>query len=74
VGGERAETYSKNFKFLKEVLNRNLLLRRINIRQVVYLKGEKIKIDREKFKKFKRRVNEEINKPMLEKFYLKDLF
>ncbi len=77
--GERAETYSKNFKFLKDVLDRGFLLRRINIRQVVYLKGEKIKIDKEKFKKFKRKVNEGINKPMLRKILpkgtiLKDVY
>lgn len=44
-----------------------MLLRRINIRQVVDLKGNSIKIDKTYFKKFKRIVNNEINRPMLQK-------
>ncbi len=65
--GERKDTYIKNFSFLKDVLDKNLLLRRINIRQVVWLKGQREKINIPYFKKFKRKVNEEINKHMLKK-------
>ena len=65
--GESKETYEKNFKFLKEIMREGYLLRRINIRQVVDLKGRKIRIDKDNFKKFKKLVNEKINLPMLKK-------
>jgi len=65
--GESRETYEKNYLFLKEVLNKGLLLRRINIRQVVDLKGNVIRINKTYFKKFKRIVNNEINRTMLQK-------
>ncbi len=77
--GESKKTYQKNFQFLKEVMEKGYLLRRINIRQVVNLRGLKIKIDKKEFKKFKRIVNEKINRPMLERILpkntlLKDVF
>ncbi len=72
--GESKRSYELNLKFLREVINKNLLLRRINIRQVVYLKGKKERVDSKLFKKFKRVVNEEINKPMLKKYCQKRLF
>ncbi len=77
--GEDKRTYEMNYKFLKEVLKRGYILRRINIRQVVYLKGWREKIDREVFLKFKRKINEEINRPMLKKILpkgtvLKDVY
>ena len=66
--GESKETYSKNFKFLKEILNRNLWVRRINIRQVVNIRGnKKSRVDKLLFREFKKKVSEEINKKMLEK-------
>ena len=65
--GESKETYIKNYKFLKEVMKKNLLLRRINIRQVVNFRGNGIKINKTEFKKFKKKVNEEINRFMLKK-------
>ncbi|RLF47626.1 MAG: radical SAM protein [Thermoplasmata archaeon] len=70
--GECKETYAKNYRFLKRVLEKGYLLRRINIRQVANLKGWKMKISKELFKKFKRKINEEINKPMLEKLLPKE--
>jgi len=65
--GERKETYAKNFSFLEDILNKNLLLRRINVRQVVWLGKKKQRINKESFKRFKRKVNECINKKMLKK-------
>ena len=65
--GESNETYIKNYKFLKEVYEKDLWLRRINIRQVVDLKGNKVKVNNQKFKEFKNKVNREINQPMLKK-------
>ncbi|KAA0007173.1 MAG: radical SAM protein [Thermoplasmata archaeon] len=65
--GESEKTYIKNYEFLKEILEKDLLLRRINIRQVVNLKGEKVEIDKDKFKRFKKKVNKEIDRPMLQR-------
>jgi len=65
--GERRETFAKNFSFLKKLLDENLLVRRINIRQVVWLGKQKQRVDKTSFKKFKRKVNECINKQMLKK-------
>ena len=65
--GENANTYKKNYAFLKSVIDRGLLLRRVNIRQVVPIRIKKIKIDKKRFKEFKRVVDENINRPMLEK-------
>mgnify|MGYP000480482490 CR=1 FL=1 len=70
--GERKETYIKNFKFLKEVLDRGYMLRRINIRQVICFRGDKIRIDKELFKKFKREINQKINKAMLKRILPKE--
>ncbi len=65
--GESDKTYEKNYKFLKEVVERGYLLRRINIRQVVNLKGGKTHLSKKLFLKFKKRVNEEVNLSMLKK-------
>ncbi len=74
--GETRRTYELNFIFLKEVLRRNLLLRRINIRQVMLfegtplykiLKGKVPKIRRKLFEGWKRKVREEIDLPMLKR-------
>ncbi len=67
LAGESKETYIKNFKFLEEVLSKKLMLRRINIRQVVNTrKPIKNKIDKSSFNRFKKLVSEKINKKMLE--------
>jgi len=71
--GETKETFEKNLEFLKEVLERNLLLRRINIRQVKIFPGTpmekvgyKILIRHKKyFRVFKKKVREEIDNVML---------
>jgi len=70
--GESKETYVKNFKFLKEVLEKGYMLRRINVRQVVSFKGNKIRIDKVLFKKFKREINQKINRPMLKRILPKE--
>jgi len=65
--GERPETYKKNFKFLEKIKEDNLLLRRINIRQVIPHRGEfKMEYKRE-FRKFKNKVREVIDRPLLKK-------
>lgn len=74
--GESKRTYELNFEFLKEVLDKELLLRRINIRQVMVfegtplyrmLKGKPPKINKKLFETWKRKTREEIDMPMLKK-------
>ncbi|RLI78431.1 radical SAM protein [Archaeoglobales archaeon] len=73
--GETKKTFEKNFEFLKEILDAGLLLRRINIRQVKIFENTPMhkfgykNVNRHKkyFKSFKKRVREEIDKPMLKK-------
>jgi len=67
--GESRETFEKNRDFLLEIVRRNLMLRRINIRQAIPSREgfEKQKIHRSSFVKFKNWVREKIDHPMLEK-------
>ncbi len=65
--GERKETYHLNFKFLKKVMNRGYLLRRINIRQVASIRGRFTLKYRHECWKFRERVRKEIDRKMLEK-------
>jgi radical SAM superfamily enzyme with C-terminal helix-hairpin-helix motif len=75
--GETKKTYELNFNFLKKILDQNLLVRRINLRQVIPIPGTKMQeignktISKNKhlFKKFKRKIKEEIEKPMLKKLF-----
>ncbi|MDF2956975.1 MAG: Radical SAM superfamily enzyme with C-terminal helix-hairpin-helix motif [Candidatus Alkanophagales archaeon MCA70_species_1] len=71
--GETSRTYELNYEFLRAVLERGLLLRRINLRQVMIFPttrmaevGDKImRRHKHLFKSFKRRVREEIDREML---------
>jgi radical SAM superfamily enzyme with C-terminal helix-hairpin-helix motif len=66
--GESKESYRLNLEFLKEVLYEGLMLRRINIRQVIPSRTEFPGVRSKKdFMEFKRRVREEIDGPMLKK-------
>ena len=73
--GETKETFEKNYAFLRELLEEDLWVRRINIRQVKVFKGtpmEKIgyrNVMRHKryFKVFKERVRREIDREMLKR-------
>lgn len=68
--GERKETFEYNYNFLKKVYEAGLMLRRINIRQVVQIDNYPAeKIDKGRFKEYKKKVNEEINKPMLKRVF-----
>lgn len=68
--GERPETMELNFRYLQGLLDENLLVRRINIRQVLTLGGYKpTRISAHRFQGYKDKVNEEINKPMLRKVF-----
>jgi radical SAM superfamily enzyme with C-terminal helix-hairpin-helix motif len=73
--GETKKTFELNFLFLKRILNQNLLLRRINLRQIIPIIGTKIYRENVKIKKknkhffisMKRRIKTEIEQPMLKK-------
>ncbi|HEC88323.1 MAG TPA: radical SAM protein [Thermoplasmata archaeon] len=79
LDGESRATYIKNFDFLKKIMEKGYLLRRINIRQVAAIRRKGVKVNKKLFKIFKRKVNEEINRSMLQKIIpkkeiIKDVF
>jgi radical SAM superfamily enzyme with C-terminal helix-hairpin-helix motif len=66
LDGETAGTNAMNIDFLKRVLSEDLMVRRINIRQVLPVRREfDTRIDHSIFKMFKQTVREEIDAPML---------
>jgi len=73
--GERPETYEHNLEFLHRVYDEGLMLRRVNIRQVMAFAGTEMsetgadiaKEHKEQFKPYKRQVREEIDNPMLQR-------
>ncbi|WP_255196891.1 radical SAM protein [Halorarius litoreus] len=73
--GERPETYEHNKQFLQSVLDEGLMLRRINIRQVMAFEGTEMaetgadiaKEHKRNFKSYKREVRETIDNPMLQR-------
>ena len=73
--GERAETFEHNRQFLQRVYDAGLMLRRINIRQVMAFEGTEmaetgaqIAHDHKKqFKQYKQEIREEIDNPMLQR-------
>ncbi len=76
--GETKRTFEKNYEFLNKLLEKNLLLRRINIRQVKVLRytplfsekrevEKRLKKHRKYFLTFKKLVRENIDRKMLEK-------
>ncbi|WP_243834274.1 radical SAM protein [Halanaerobium saccharolyticum] len=68
--GESRKTLEHNFQFLNKLLRDDLLLRRINIRQVVRLGSyPEIKYSQREFKKYKEKVNKKINHQMLKKVF-----
>jgi radical SAM superfamily enzyme with C-terminal helix-hairpin-helix motif len=75
LAGERAETFEHNKQFLRDVYESGLMLRRINIRQVMAFEGTEMaetgasiaKDHKKQFKKYKREVREEIDNPMLQR-------
>jgi radical SAM superfamily enzyme with C-terminal helix-hairpin-helix motif len=85
--GETKKTYQLDYEFLEKIMMQNLLLRRINLRQVIPIPGTKMfefgnKImnkNKHEFQRFKRKVQENIERPMLEKILpkgtiLKEIF
>lgn len=78
--GERKETMEYNYQYLKKICDEGLMLRRINIRQVVRTGSYPAeKVRQRDFKEYKEKVNEDINKPMLQRVFpigtiIKDVF
>ena len=68
LDGETKKTLDLNYDFLKRVLDRGLLLRRINIRQVIGIRRKfEGGVSHSEFLKFKAKVRETIDRPMLER-------
>ncbi|AXG09910.1 radical SAM protein [Haloplanus rubicundus] len=73
LAGEREETFAHNKRFLQRVYDEGLMLRRINIRQVMAFAGTEMSDTgaevahdhKKQFKRYKREVREEIDQPML---------
>ncbi len=72
--GETAATYERNMAFLEELLEAGLLVRRINVRQVMIFPGTPLhewsggrppKMNKGRFKRFKRQLFERVEQPML---------
>jgi radical SAM superfamily enzyme with C-terminal helix-hairpin-helix motif len=68
LDGETAATYEADLSLLRRIRDEGLLLRRINIRQVIPSRRPfDVKVNEKRFKKFKETVREEIDRPMLER-------
>ncbi len=85
--GETKKTFTLDYEFLKKIYEDHLLLRRINLRQVIPLPGtpmsqigeKNIRKHKATFKKFKRTIRETIERPMLQRLLppgtlLKDVY
>jgi radical SAM superfamily enzyme with C-terminal helix-hairpin-helix motif len=67
LDGESARTLDLNLAFLKQVMEGGLLLRRINIRQVMPIRREfQPGVSHPQFIRFKEKVRREIDNPMLQ--------
>jgi len=75
LDGETKKTFTLNYEFLKKIYDNNLLLRRINLRQVIPIPGTKmfkigeknIKKHKSEFQRFKRKIRETIERPLLKR-------
>ena len=80
LDGETAETYKLDMEILERIRDEGLMVRRINIRQVLPIRREfKVKVNEKRFKKFKKTVRTEIDRVMLERIapygtVLKDVY
>ncbi|MDR0334422.1 MAG: radical SAM protein [Methanomassiliicoccaceae archaeon] len=68
LDGETPGTYAKNAEFLRTLFGEGLMVRRINIRQVLPVRREfETKVDHNRFKKYKQGIRENIDSPMLKR-------
>jgi radical SAM superfamily enzyme with C-terminal helix-hairpin-helix motif len=85
--GETKKTFIYNYDFLKGLVEKKLLIRRINLRQVIPIPGTKIYLlgsaiarkNKREFHIFKRKVRKNIERPILKKIVspgnlLRDIF
>jgi len=71
--GETKDTYDLDYNFLKKILDDGMLLRRINLRQIIPIPGTRmfktgnkiISKHKREFKRFKKKVSENIESPLL---------
>jgi len=75
LAGETARTYSENLRFLDRVLASGLLVRRVNIRQLMPFEGTRAYTEntlgahKSLFASFKARVREKFDLPMLQRVF-----
>ena len=80
LDGETPITYDKNREFLQTLVDEGLMVRRINIRQVLPIRKEfDVKVNPNMFKRYKQEIRESIDRVMLERVapkgtVLKDVF
>ncbi len=75
LDGETRKTFDLDYEFLKTIFDNGLLLRRINLRQVIPIPGTRmfeigeknIRKHKSEFQRFKRKVRETIERPMLQR-------
>lgn len=68
LDGETAQTYRMDMDLLAKIRDEGLMVRRINIRQVLPIRREfDVKVDQRRFKRFKEEVRNEIDRTMLER-------
>ncbi|MGC8581931.1 MAG: radical SAM protein [Thermoplasmata archaeon] len=65
--GETNESYSLNKKFLEEIIQRNLIVRRVNVRQVASVRHRFKKINKKRFFEFKNYVRGYFDSIMLQR-------
>ena len=73
--GETKNTFKLDYDFLKHIYDNSLLVRRINLRQVIPIPGTKmftfgnknVKRHKTEFQRFKRKVRKNIERPMLKR-------
>jgi radical SAM superfamily enzyme with C-terminal helix-hairpin-helix motif len=75
LDGETKNTFTLDYEFLKKIYDSTLLVRRINLRQVIPIPGTKmfemgeknVRKHKSDFQRFKRKVRETIERPMLQR-------
>lgn len=68
LDGETSRSYGMNMDVLDTIVSEGLMIRRINIRQVLPIRREfSVRVDQRRFKRFKEEVRENIDRTMLER-------
>ncbi|MBE6527951.1 MAG: radical SAM protein [Thermoplasmata archaeon] len=68
LDGETAKTYRMDKEILERMRDEGLIIRRINIRQVLPVRREfEVRVNQGRFKKFKEEIREDIDRVMLER-------